>query len=642
MIQRVDFHNPFDTGAAYINVEPASSLSFLEVEEKDGHILFTGKLNEKDRIYGLGESMHGLNKRGYRYVQFNTDDNNHRDSMPSMYGAHNFFVVASEQQARGFFFDYPGRLIIDLDSKHQNTFTVEAETNDIRVYEIQGKTPYEVVKEFLKLIGPSYLPPLWAFGFGQSRWGYDSLRTVEKVIENYKKAGMPLDYVCLDIDHMNKYADFSVDTKRFGNLQLKEKNIHLVPIVDAAIKIEPGNPVYEEGLKNNFYCTDKDGKPFTAYVWPGATNFPDFLKAEARTWFGSLYKFYTDKGIEGFWNDMNEPSIFFSEESLKESEKERLSDPLYQSGSGHPSDYKRFYHDVNGKKINHFYLHNLYGMKMVEASNEGLSKLLDKRFLLFSRASYIGSHRYAGIWTGDNSSTWFMLQRGFEMLPGLNMCGFLFSGMDTGGFMGNCTRKLLLRWLAVSVFTPLFRDHSAKGTIHQECYRFAGKSSFRNVLSLRYKLLPYLYSEFMKAALRADMLIKPLAFVFDKDPQCQDVQDQLMVGESIMIAPIMKKDQDSRLVYLPEEMTMVDYYDRSFHAKALSQGSHRIKIPLSHVVFFVRKNHLVPVSLKGGMSVSEVDFDNLSFLGDGTSYEYYRDDGETREAGLEKIAEIKK
>ena len=491
MVTQYIYGVPVETFAAVKEVEHGKELPYFSWE-KD--MTFTCPLGKEDIVYGLGETMRGINKRGARYISFNYDDSRHRDDMPSMYGSHNFIVVDGEKTF-GAFFDTPAKVVFDIDSAGDGLLSVACESSDLRLYIVEGGSAYSVVKEFLGIIGRSFLPPLWAFGYGQSRWGYKTARDISRVAAKHREAGIPLDYICLDIDYMDRYIDFTVHKRRFPKMaayvkMMLEQGLHLVPIVDAGIKVEPGNAVYEEGVEKGCFCKNQDGRDFQAEVWPGMTHFPDFMRETVRAWFGSQYRFYTELGLEGFWNDMNEPAIFSTESRKKNAPPDAERGDPDQPGR-HIADYKDFFHRLDdGRRISNYKVHNVYGAMMTKASGEGLEKLLDKRYLLFSRSSYIGAHRYGGIWTGDNESSWRMLRQNVYHMPSLNMCGFLYSGADTGGFGGNTSRELLLRWLAFSVFTPLMRNHSAIGTRKQECYRFRGTEDFQSIISLRYRLLP--------------------------------------------------------------------------------------------------------------------------------------------------------
>ena len=643
MLTKYCFGAHAETGAVMAAVKEGEALPYFSAVKEGEGTRFCCPLGKDDVVFGLGETMRGIDKRGGRYVSFNTDNPHHNDEMPSLYGSHNFFIVDGEQTF-GAFFDTSARVIFDIDFEGSGKIEILAEQG-VAVYFVEGESANDIARQFLAAIGRSYLPPLWAFGFGQSRWGYKTEKDIRRIADRYKRAGMPLEYICLDIDYMDRYIDFTVNKQRFPDMkglvkEMKARGVRLVPIVDAGIKIEPGNPVYEEGVREGYFCKNLEGKDFCAAVWPGMTHFPDFLQAKAREWFGRQYKFYTDLGFEGFWNDMNEPAIFYSEYNPSRLGDKSCGDPLYKGGA-RLSDYKCFTHNVDGKTVSHWDVHNLFGAKMTEASSEGLEKLLDKRFLLFSRSSYIGAHRFGGIWTGDNSSTFLMLRRNVTMMPGLNMSGFLYSGADTGGFGGNCSRELLLRWLAFSVFTPLMRNHTTIFTRNQECFRYRGKRDFRSILSLRYRLLPYIYSEFMKAALSSDLYIRPLAFAYPKDALARHIEDELLVGDSLLVAPVLEKGAKGRKVYLPEEMTEVRWNGKEFLTREVPAGEQFVNVPLGEVVFYIRKGKCIPVG-KGGSNTMEIDLFNVTLLGGGTEYTQYLDDGFTRECTAKNLRVLSK
>ena len=636
MLEQFVYGNPVETEAVTAGVKMGAVLSRFSLQAGEG-MTFTCPLGTEDIVYGLGETMRGINKRGGRYISFNYDDPHHMDSMPSMYGSHNFIVVDGDESF-GAFFDTPAKVVFDVDSMGGGILSVACESKDLRLYLIEGANAYDVVKQFLGVIGRSFLPPLWAFGYGQSRWGYKTEKDISRVAAKYREVGIPLDYICMDIDYMDRYIDFTVNRRRFPNLkgytaELREQGLHLVPIVDAGIKIEPGNRVYEEGVRSSYFCKNREGGNFQAEVWPGMTHFPDFLRAEVRRWFGDKYSFYTTQGLDGFWNDMNEPAIFSTEYRDKSAKPDiQRGDP--DQRERHIADFKDFFHQLDdGRYVSNYEVHNIFGYMMTRAAGEGLDALLDKRYLLFSRSSYIGAHRYGGIWTGDNASTWEMLRQNVYHMPSLNMCGFLYSGADTGGFGGNTNRELLLRWLAVSAFTPLMRNHSAILTRNQECYRFRNPEDFRTVIMLRYRLLPYLYSEYMKAALRQDMMIKPLAFDYPRDKKARHIEDQLMVGESIMIAPILEKGAKGRIVYLPEPMTQVRWNAEGFSCMEVGAGDLAVAVPQNEVVFFIRHGKLVPVG-KAAVNTAAADLLDVELLGSGVAYEQYVDDGYTKQCTL--------
>ena len=656
MIQRFSFGHPFPTQSVVLSL-PAESgpVPFLTPDSTGWR--FT--LSEQAAVYGLGEMPRGINKRGWHYITNNTDESRHTEDKLSFYGAHNFLLVRDGSTCFGLFVDFPGKVYYDIGYTRHDLLSFHTETPDYDLYLLSGGNENAICKEFRTLIGRSYIPPRWAFGLAQSRWGYKTEEDIREVARQYKEHDLPLDMICMDIEYMQDYADFTVNKERFPDLaklsaDLKAQGIRLVPIIDAGVRVDPNDPTCTEGLEKGYFCKKADGTPFVAAVWPGKAYFADFLRPEVREWFGHKYKALTDCGIEGFWNDMNEPSLFYSPERLRAflndmaalREKDNIEQEEFflrvvggaMGLMNSPADYASFYHEVDGRKVRHDQVHNLYGGSMTRAAGEAFADLRPgQRTLLYSRSSFIGSHRYGGIWLGDNNSSWAQLLANIQMMPSVQMCGFLYSGADLCGFSYDTTPDLALRWLEFGLLTPLMRNHSAVGTRMQEYYRFPEVlPAVRNMIRLRYALLPYLYSEFMKAALENTSYFRPLAFDYPDDPDAREVEDQLLLGEGLMAAPVYVQNAHGRHVYLPEPMKLlrlraVDDYDEEI----LPAGHHYIRCALDEMLLFLRPGHIIPVAQPAN-NTAELDDSSLtlwSFLPDGESAEYrmYRDDGVTTE-----------
>ncbi len=613
-------------------------------------------MGQQDAVYGLGENIRGINKRGWYYVSYADDNPHHYEDVHRLYGAHNFFIVDGAERF-GVFVDYPGEIKFDIGYAHKDELRILPEDMNLVIYMIEGDSLKSIVKQFRRMIGRSYMAPRWALGYGQSRWGYENEADIREVAGKYRNNHLPLDMIYVDIDYMDGYRNFTIDEKAYPDFEglvkdMKAANIHLVPIIDAGVKAEKGYYIDEEGLEKGYFCKYEDGTEFVGTVWPGECHFPDFLKPETRKWFGEHYSFLLKKGIDGFWNDMNEPAIFYSKKQMQEmkeyikglfegrtptdAEIDGLSWKI-QALKNSRKDYESFYHEFNGERVRHDKVHNLYGYQMTRAAGEAFERLCpEERILMFSRSSYTGMHRYGGIWTGDNYSWWSHLKMNLSMLPGLSMQGFLYSGADLGGFGSDVTEDLLLRWLELGLFTPLMRNHSAKGTREQEVYRFTDTDAFRRVLSIRYALLPYIYSEYMKACLRDEMLFRPLCFDYEEDAHAAQVEDQLMFGDSLMIAPVLVQNAGGRYVYLPEEMKLVRFRSATdYREEVLPKGHHYVEIALDEVVVFIRPDKLLVLS-EGGESTADVDFEqvkSISFVKTEAVYEYYHDDGTCRDCG---------
>lgn len=633
MIRKFTFGTPICTEAVAEKFEISDNSDFpFKSKEENGKFIFEFDMTDSDIIYGLGEAPRGINKRGWVYESFCSDDPFHTETKSSLYAAHNFLMLSGSDNF-GIFIDFPAKIRWDIGYTSKNKTVITIDGTDFDFYYIKGNKPIEIVKEFRKAIGKSYIPPFWAFGYQQSRWSYPDAKTVDSVIDGYDKAGIPLDCVYLDIDYMDSYKDFTVDDKKFPDFadyvsKKREQGIHLIPIIDAGVKKEDGYSVYEEGRDNGYFCKNEDGTDFEGGVWPGIVGFPDFLRKDVREWFGSKYKVLTDAGIDGFWNDMNEPAIFYSVKGLDKAIEKASSlkgknldlsqffnlKDTFLSLSNSAEDYSSIYHTIGGKQVCHDRVHNIYGANMTKAAGEYFAKEFgEEKILMFSRASYIGAHRSSGIWFGDNHSWWSHILLNLKMLPSANMCGFLYCGADLGGFNENATRDLVLRFLALGVFTPLMRNHAALGTRDQECYNFENSEDFKDIIEVRYRLIPYLYSTFRRASEESDMIFKPLSFDYPNDKIARECETQLMLGDECMICPIYEQNVSGRYVYLPEDMTFVKLSGTNVVTKKMSKGTHYIEVALNEVPLFIKSGRKIPLC-KPAMRTSQLDTENFEYI----------------------------
>ena len=368
MIYKKQYGQPFDTESVVGSFLPMMETIPYLTKEPDG---FSYAMEPQDILYGLGENVRGINKRGWVYESKCSDDGNHTEGKSSLYGAYNFMIV-SGKDTFGFFIDYPGKVTFDCGYTDLDTLRITVAEENYDLYIIEGESLTDIVHQFRQLVGRSYIPPKWAFGNAQSRWSYMNEDEVREVVANYRANHMPLDAVVLDIDYMERYKDFTVDDEKFPNFKdyvskKREEGIHLIPIIDAGVKKENGYDIYEEGRKNGYFCKNEDGTDFEGGVWPGIVGFPDFLRPDVRKWFGSKYKILTDMGIDGFWNDMNEPAIFYSVKGLNKALDKAASlkgknldlskffelKDTFTGLSNSPEDYSSIYHTVDGKQVCH-------------------------------------------------------------------------------------------------------------------------------------------------------------------------------------------------------------------------------------------------------------------------------------------------
>ncbi|MGF1758579.1 hypothetical protein L4D76_11655 [Photobacterium sagamiensis] len=666
------FGQPFATGAIIaepqyereIRQEPSSGFQpktgmavpcqYVAITEDDHGVHIRYTLAEGDAIYGLGQNMGRLNKRGQLFKTWCSDEFRHLPDKASLYGAHPFLVIKGENNF-ALFVDFSGEMTLDLGFSDPNQLYIHIPAHNVRIFEFTAPSARQQVRDFRSLIGQPYIPPRWAFGYQQCRWSYYDKKAVDEVVRNFRHFDIPCDSVYLDIDYMEEFKDFTIDQNRFPDFshwvaELKQQGIRLIPIIDAGVKVAEHYPVYQEGREKGFFCKTETGEEFQAAVWPGLCAFPDFFQPEARQWWGKQYQFLTDQGIEGFWNDMNEPALFYSPQGLQQAieHAEKCKGKnigvhefftlkgAFENLSNRREDYQAIWHQSeDGSRINHEQVHNLYGQKMTQAAAEGFAELdPDKRFLMFSRASAIGGHRYGGIWLGDNHSWWEHLKLNVTMMPGVNMCGYLYSGADVGGFAGNATSELMCRWVQFAVFTPLLRNHSGLGTRRQEPYAFGDRALtiMRQHIKLRYRLIPHLYSEFMQAAQKNENLFWPLPLEY-ADPAAQNVEDQLLVGRTLMCAPVLEPNASGRYVYLPESMLLwkVKQHDE-FDLNVMPQGHHYLPLDLAEMALFLRPDSILPL-VESANHVEAQDLSSLEclvYLHSCAEHLLYHDDGVTQ------------
>ncbi len=411
---------------------------------------------------------------------------------------------------------------------------------------VHGDDPAQVLERLTALIGQIELPPRWAIGYHQSHWGYDSAARLRDVAGEFARRRLPCDAIHLDISYMHGHRVFTWDTKRFPDpagliSELGQRGMQCVAIVDPGVKLEPGNPVYDGGLGRDAFVRDAGGEHVTGYVWPGRCVFPDFLRPDVRTWWAELHAALVGPGVAGIWNDMNEPAIYDGPVGAE----------IVASVVEMPGDAV---HGPPDRPVRHADVHNVYGLSMARAAAEAMTRLRpDRRAFALSRSGFTGIQRYAAIWTGDNTSSWEHLQLSLPMLCNLGLSGVPFVGADIGGFWGDATPELFARWIQAGVLYPLMRGHSHVRNRPNEPWEFGAdvEAVARAALRLRAELRPYLYTLFHEAATKGSPILRPLLWEFFADPRAALIEDEVLLGDAMLAAPVCHAGQRVRDVYLP-------------------------------------------------------------------------------------------
>ncbi|NPU99864.1 MAG: DUF5110 domain-containing protein [Brevinematales bacterium] len=550
------------------------------VEDDEEYKLYLVSPVEKERYFGLGEKTGKLELTGRTFVNYNSDTYKYGVNTDPIYSAIPFYLALGNGYSYGIFIDNPARSEFSFTKAEYSQAVYD---DRIDFYIIPGE-PKAVLKNYASLTGKPNLPPMWGLGYHQCRYSYLSQKEVMTVAENFQKNGLPLDTIYLDIDFMSNNMAFTYNPSAFPdpkgmNEALEKQGVRLVAIVDPGIKTDKKYGVYTSGtnlgvfvlITNKSKTAASPWKIYTGSVWPGLCAFPDFTKPATFQWWQAQHPVLLNLGIDGFWNDMNEPSVFNVQGGT-------MAGDAIQDNHGTPTE--------------HQYLHNIYGLSMVSATFAAVHALQpDKRVFILTRSAYSGIQRYAFVWTGDNQADWPHLAMNVSMVLNLGLSGVPFSGADIGGYTGSPTEELFVRWIQLGAFAPFMRDHTEKGTKPQEPYVFEKSLPIiKKYMKLRYTLMPYIYTMAYEASRDGIPVVRPLFLEFGGD--YMDVDQEFLFGDSILVAPVLDplKKKDSLSVVLPTGI----WYDY-FSGKVSQAGSYSLTVTMDDIPVYVKGGSIIPV-----------------------------------------------
>jgi alpha-glucosidase len=543
------------------------------------------KLGKNDPIYGLGEKSGSHNRRGREFTLWNTDvlnptatgefvsaleSDDPRSDQTSVefdpyYISIPFFYHQDAQSSKisGSFIDNSYRGYYDF--SEDGSYLIHFAGGEYTEYVFAGPSMWQVLDGYTWLTGRMALPPIWALGYHHCRWQPYAQQDVEDLVAKHRALELPLDTFWIDIDYMNGYRVFTWDKARYPDPEalmasLKSQGVRTITIVDPGVKYDPGYEVFDDGMAKDVFAKTETGNVYIGQVWPGNTAFPDFTKSSARAWWGDLNAKWVQSGLAGIWNDMNEPA----------------------TGEIDPTPMR-----FNDAKYPHARYHNEYAMLMAMGTTDGLREAMPNlRTFVLSRAGSPGIQRYAANWLGDNMSRWDHLWLAAPMGSGLGISGQPFVGADIGGFGDDCNEELLIRWMQFGNLTPFARNHNMAGRVDQYPWSFGEEALgiIRSAINLRYRLMPYIYSAFVKASATGVPIQRPLVFDYQDDEQVRDIDDEYMFGESLLVAPIYEPGARSREVYLPAG-TWVNFFTREVYEGG---KSHKVAAPIEHIPVFVK------------------------------------------------------
>lgn len=587
-------------------------------------ILFSGdrttvykNTREGERFIGLGEKTGPWNKAGRSYTNWNTDSPSYGIYEDPLYSSIPFYIGIHDSLVYGIYVDNSYQTDFNFGAHSENPGFIQTRGGEMDYFFISGNSVEEVVSSYTHITGRMELPPIWSLGLHQSRWSYYPDKEVLNIARTFREKDIPADVMTLDIHYMDDYKLFTWDEDNFPNpramiSELKSMGFHTTVILDPGIKIEEGYPVYESGLENDVFVMNASGKGYYQdKVWPGWCYFPDFTMEKTRKWWGDQMKDLTEAGVRGFWNDMNEPATW-----------SKTFDP-------------NAIHNFEGNSGTHRRAHNVYGMQMARASYEAARDMTLERPFVLTRAAFAGIQRYSALWTGDNVSSDSHMLLGTRMLNNLGISGVPFCGMDIPGFSGGkeLDNELYARFVSIGAFQPYFRIHAAKNTRAGEPWSFGEwvEEIAKKYITLRYKLIPYIYSEFYHASLTGIPVQRSLSIGYEFDPLIYDqtYENQYFFGPSIMVAPAVSTSQFAE-VYLPDD----GYYDfhtgRFFPEKGVQVVKATNTRPESILPIFVKAGSVLPMQ-KPVNHLAENPGDTLFlhvYYGEGnSSFVYYEDDG---------------
>ena len=567
--------------------------------------------DDEDKIYGLGDKAAHLNRRDFEYISWNTDDpTQHNETYKSLYKSITYLMVNHHKTSYyGIFYPSSYKCCINLGKYNKKFIYIGTEKGEYDYFLFLGDTPAELTKNYTELVGRSLFTPMKFLGYHASRWSYSEAE-MKELVRISEEEKLPLDYIHMDINYMDHFKVYTVADDYFEDLKglsadFAARGVGLIPIIDPAVKLEEGYELYDELTKNHGFAT-RGGEDYVNTVWPGDSKFPNYFDEKTAKYMTQVTKdFVNEYNFAGIWCDMNEPASF--------------NGPLPEDVEFASGD-KTYYHDE---------VHNLYAEGMVKCISKAFTEE-NRRPAVITRAAFATTSPYTTSWNGDNQSLWNHLENSLPQVMTMNLCGFVVNGVDIGGFGNECNKELLIRWIEANIFNPFLRNHSSMNTRHQEPQAFDEETMeiYRKFLNLRYEFLPYLYDQLYKAHTTGEPLYRPLFYNYPEDVKVKELNDEVMIGDSVLLAPVVHQGKTSRVVYLPEGK-WVNYFTNEIY-----EGGKEYIVPmkLGETGLFIKAGAMIPM-FANLLHINKKEITNLHlYLAPGaeeSEYIHYEDDGES-------------
>lgn len=577
-------------------------------------------LPEAGEILGFGAKMGPFARRGRRYVFWNRDVYPHTPDADPMYASLPFALVLDGVEAYGLALAWGGEGRWDVGHDRRDRMRVESVGGGLDLVVLAGPRPADVMARLGRVFGPYALPPLWALGYQQSHWGYGDAEGFLAVAREFRARGLPLDAMYMDLDYEDGRRPLLWDRAKFPDPKafvdaLHAIDVRIVPISNAGLNTE--DPRYPEAEAADALVRGADGAPATGPLWGGDTAITDYLRPEAAELWHRFYAPVLADGVDGIWNDMNEPSFIIPEGDDPRGPRTLPADAVHR--------------DRDGGLWRHDAVHNVFPLCMNRATYESLVRHRPgRRPFILSRAGYLGVGRYSALWTGDNASWWEHLRASLPTVAGMGLSGVPLAGVDIGGFNDEASPELFARWLAVGSLMPLCRNHSSINSPAQEPYAFGPEveAIARGHMRLRYAMLPYLYSLLYAAHAGGEPIWRPLGYQYPADPTALRLEDEVLVGPDLLIAPVLETGREARAVYLPEGRW---YRIDGPEAQAFTGGGyHLAAAPLAVLPLYARGGGILVSDPAPADRVRRFERIDVTVLPGGRGeFTLFEDDGET-------------
>lgn len=539
------------------------------------------KMPKDEHYFGLGDKSTPLDRRDSAYTMWTTDAYGWQEGSDPLYKSIPFFIGFRQGRAYGIFLDNTYRSSFDLGKQSRAYYSFGADGGELNYYFFYGPEPKRVIASYTALTGRTPLPPLWALGYQQSRYSYYPQARVEQIASEFRKRKIPADALYLDIDYLDGYRAYNINRTYFPDFEkmvsdLGKQGFKLIVISDLHLARKPGYAPYDSGHAGDHFIKNPDGSEYVGKVWPGESVFPDFTRAATREWYGGLNKMFTDIGVRGFWNDMNEPAVFtYPDRTMPLDVRHRIEEGSYRRVTDHRE------------------IHNVLGMENVRATYEGLLKLQpNQRPFVLTRAAFAGTQRYAATWTGDNQATWLHYRLSLPTLLGLSVSGYPLVGNDVGGFEGSPTAELTTRWMELGAFMPIYRNHSSVGTLDKEPWvnGEVHEAIRRHYIEERYRLLPYIYTSMEETSRSGIPLMRPMFVDYASDEKAALNDKTFLFGNDLLVAPKLEEKVGAYKTTLPTG-TWFNYW-----TGARVEGGKEFSLdpPLDVLPVYVRAGAIIP------------------------------------------------